>query len=191
MPSLEHLDSKNTLNVMLNGLVGGRGVPGLPGRPQGSYAARLLDKTILSYESARVELTKYVQRESENTMAPLVRALDHLETTVDSLYRLSCFIERLRRNPAVPEIDAALLPSKVAKRRIRAMRNAIQHADEHIHEGRLEESWLLVCEDRVELARHVISYDELAAWIEGFHDTLKPLLAYLPAVPQQAAAGKP
>ncbi len=74
MPSLDHLDSKNTLNVMLNGLAGGRGVPGLPGRPQSSYVARLLDKTILSYGTARHELTQYVQRQSENTMSPLVRA---------------------------------------------------------------------------------------------------------------------
>ncbi len=64
------------------------------------------------------------------------------------------------------------------------MRIAIQHADELIHKGRIGESWLLVCEDRVELARRAISYDDLAAWIEGYHDMLKPLLAYLPTRPE-------
>src|SRR5689334_11869667 len=82
MPSLEHLGSKNVLNVMLNALHG-KVVP-VPARVPVNYLARLMDKTIISYESARTELDVYISRRSDSTFSPLFRAIDHLETCVDS-----------------------------------------------------------------------------------------------------------
>src|SRR4051794_29779901 len=88
MPVLEHLDSKNILNVVLNELVGDRGVPGMLGRQLSKHLARLTDKTILSYEAARTELDKYVDQSASGAfkLSPLIRAIDHFETTIDSLH---------------------------------------------------------------------------------------------------------
>jgi hypothetical protein len=180
MPSLEHLDTKNILNVMLNALFGERGVPGQPGRPLANYLARLMDKTILAYESARGEMTRYVERPSDNVFSPLFRAQDQLETTIDSLWRVACFTERLRRYKLAPTLDVSRLPLRTDQQRIRQMRHAIQHADEHVFKGRANESWLAVCDDAIELADQRIRYRELAAWIEGYHDVVKQLVAYLP-----------
>lgn len=95
MPSLAHFDSKNVLNVVLNSLVGGRGVQGIPGRPLMVHLARLMDKTILSYEEARRELDRYVTAPRDrHLLSPLLRAQDHLETCIDALCRC------LRRGPA-------------------------------------------------------------------------------------------
>jgi hypothetical protein len=138
MPSLEHLEAKNILNVMLNAMFGGRGIPGQPGRSMTNYLARLTDKTILAYESARAELTRYVERPTENFLSPLVRTMDQLETTVDSLWRASRFTGHLRTDPLAPTVDAERLLSDADAQRLRRMRNAIQHSDERVLTGEVE-----------------------------------------------------
>lgn len=188
MPSLQHLDSKNILNVMLNGLFGQRGVPGHPGRTLANYLARLLDKTILTYESARGEMATYVERRDESVFSPFYRAHDELETTIDSLWRVACFTERLRRYKLAPVIEASRLPSQSDQRRLREMRHAIQHADDRIFVGPAHAAWLALCDDGIELATQRISYRELATWIELYHDVVKELVAHLPeAAPGESA----
>jgi hypothetical protein len=174
------LTRRNILNVMLNGLFGQRGVPGHPGQPLANYLARLLDKTILTYESARGEMTTYVERRDESVFSPLYRAHDELETTIDSLWRVACFTERLRRHKLAPVIEASRLPSKSDQRRLREMRHAIQHAGDRIFVGPAHAAWLALCDDGVELATQRISYRELASWIERYHNVVKELVAHLP-----------
>lgn len=142
--------------------------------------SRFTDKTILSYEAARTELDEYVDQSASGAfkLSPLIRAVDHLETTIDSLHRVACFTERLRRDAEAPPIAKDSLPSSADRDRVRQMRHAIQHADEQVLGG-----WgnpLLVCEDRIELSESRIRYQELAAWIEAYHDITKALVAYQP-----------
>src|SRR4051812_39943672 len=87
MPNLSFLDSKNTLNALLNAVF--RGSPAL--QPQGnallSNLTRLTDKSIIEYEAARASLTHYVDRTNGPGFGDLFRTFDHLETCIDAVHR--------------------------------------------------------------------------------------------------------
>jgi hypothetical protein len=85
MPDLGHLDSKNSLNAMLNVVFGGRGMIGHPGQGLLTLYVRVMDKTVLEYEAARAALLSGSPRRTTSG-ATLFRTIDHLETCVDSLH---------------------------------------------------------------------------------------------------------
>jgi hypothetical protein len=188
MPSLARLDSKNVLNVVLNSLVGDRGVQGIPGRPLMVHLARLMDKTILSYEEARRELDRYVTAPRDRfPLSPLLRAQDHLETCIDALRRADAFAEALRRLEEAPHMPRPSPPHRTAMATVKQFRDRLQHTDEGIQrcvaDGRtnaIDDYWLKVKADRVSLGELSLLYGVLARAIEGHHDITRDIVAAMP-----------
>ena len=182
MPDLSHLDSKNSLNAILNMLFGARGIPGHPGQGLLTSYVRVMDKTILEYEAARSALTEWLTTPN-NVMSPLFRTIDHLETCVDSLNRVSEFAERLRRLEGAPPIDRQKLPRQRERDEIGQARDAIQHADKDLVDHRTGESTgrsmaLLPMDGGFEVGGHEIEWRDLARWIEQYHDLARELIAH-------------
>ena len=186
MPDLSHLDSKNSLNAILNMLLGGRGIAGHPGHGLLTSYVRLMDKTILEYEAARSALTEWLTTPN-NVMSPLFRTIDHLETCVDSLHRVSVFAERLRQLKDAPPIDRSKLPRQGERNEIRDARDAIQHADKDLVDdrdlvnGRTGEPSgrpLLPMDGGFEVGGHEVQWRDLAGWIEKYHDLARELIAH-------------
>jgi hypothetical protein len=184
MPSLGHLDSKNTLNAMLNLTLGGRGALPPPGQGLLSNLTRLTDKAVLEYESARASLDRYLASPGDRPLSQLFRAFDHLETCLDAVHRAGLHADRLRTRPGPPRIHQAQLPTPQARERVRRARNAVQHSEERILEGQtgtgtgrpvrlIATSTGLVVGERGLYIRYVW----LAMWITRYHDLVRDLIA--------------
>jgi hypothetical protein len=179
MPDLSHLDSKNSLNAILNMVFGGR-IFGHPGQGLLTSYVRVMDKTVLEYEAARSALSEWIASPN-NVMSPLFRTIDHLETCVDSLHRVSLFAERLRRLEGAPAIDRPKLPHQRERDQIRQARDAIQHADDDILEDKTgapngHSVALLPMESAFEVGGHEVRYVDLAHWIEKYHALVRDLI---------------
>jgi hypothetical protein len=179
MPDLSHLDSKNTQNELLNSLFGGA-PRHHPTRGLTTSLVRVMDKTIIEYEAARAALTEWIETPN-HVMSPLLRAIDHLETCIDSLDRVAQFVEELRAAVNGPAIDGNKVPSRNQQKRIHALRGAIAHADRDLAKNRTGEPTglpmtLMPTNDGVEVASSQVSWDDLAGWIEKYHDLAGELI---------------
>jgi hypothetical protein len=183
MPSLRHLDSKNTLNAMLNMALRGRGVLGHPGQGLLSNLTRLTDKAVIEYEAARAALDRYVDPAGNRPLSELFRTFDHLETCLDAVHRAGRHAEALRTVPSTPNINLSQLPSRKARERVRVVRNAIQHAEGDLLKGKtgfgtgrpvglIATSTTLVAGEKALYIR----YNWLAAWITLYHDLVRDLI---------------
>jgi hypothetical protein len=180
MPSLAHLDTKNTLNALLNVLTGSG--PQLPPLSHGlqSNLVRLTDRTIVEYEAARTSLDGYV---ADRALSDLFRTFDHLETCVDTLARVVKHAETLQTLPQLPRIPASHLPSPAARKRVIDARNAMQHAENEIVRGVTGHGTgrpvgLIALETTLHVGKRgfYIRYAHLAAWIEQYHALVRGLI---------------
>lgn len=183
MPSLAHLDSKNTLNALLNMLFGRRGVFPPPARELVSNLTRLTDKAVLEYEAARSALDRFVYPPHNRPIGDLLRTCDHLETCLDSVHRAGLHAEELRDLPGQPTVTAGQLPSREAHDRVRIVRNAVQHAEQRILDGKTGfgtgRPTALLATDTTLVAGQkglYIRYAWLAAWITLYHDLVRKLI---------------
>lgn len=183
MPSLEHLDSKNTLNALLNVFFRQKGVLPPPGQGLLNNLTRLTDKAVIEYEAARAALDRYVDPRGDRALSDVFRTFDHLETCLDALHRAGQHAEALRSAPGGPAINVKQTPSPEARDRVRKVRNAIQHAEERILRGKTGAATGrplgLIGTDKSLMAGDqglYIRYDWLAAWITRYHDLVRDLI---------------
>jgi hypothetical protein len=179
MPKLDDLGGYRSLAHILNVVFRGGG-------PQQRQSAalvrnyiRIVDHLIIEYQSARDALTSYVNTPNE-VMGPLFVATGHFESVITSLKRAQRFLERIKRDRAVPSVDKELaVISKEAIKKVTDIRDAIEHLDEKVIKGKIEEGEsiaLLVKSDGVELLGTEIKYTELAKWIREL-DTVSNFLS--------------
>jgi hypothetical protein len=144
---------------------------------------RLTDKAIREYEAARNCLGSFISGRAEAEARPgwesatvpievlsqLLMAADHLENCVDALRRAESFLKTTFFVDVVratghdyPEFLTELHDG------IRNLRNAIQHADEHLAKGRVGEGspvFISVGSDAIRFAGETVLHSELAAVI--------------------------
>lgn len=177
---------KHVLSSMLNLVLRGRGLMGLPGQALQANLLRLVDKATEAYERGRRELLEYATTDNQ-TMSPLFRAVDAFEDCIISAHRSMLYVGGLKKLTPTPALDWSVLPQAPDLERLRSMRNRIEHTDEDIVESRHGQgvpgnaAMLLVMDDRVELGANSITYDELSGWLEGLNALAKELSDYDPA----------
>jgi hypothetical protein len=184
MPSLAHLDTKNTLNAALNAMFGGRGVVGFPAHGLQVNLMRLTDKAILEYEAARETLDDYLAPGANRPLSRLFRCFDHMETCVDALARAGRHAEKLRIAPGEPRVAKRQLPTSQGQDLIRRARNAIQHGEERILEGKTghptDRPVVLICTaTHVEVGEkgNQLRYSWIASWLTSYHDLVRDLIS--------------
>ena len=180
MPPLAHLDTKNTLNALLNLITGS--APQLGPHSYGVQInlVRLTDKTIVEYEAARTSLDSYVP---DGAFSDLFRTFDHLETCVDTLARVVKHAATLRSLPGPPRVPKSSLPSPAAQKRVIDARNAMQHAENEIVAGLTGHGTgrsvgLIALETTLQVGKRgfYVRYADLAAWIEVYHNLVRALI---------------
>ena len=190
MPDLSNLSGKLTIDYFLNYAFGNTGLQmSGPGQAQFLNFIRLVDKTLLEYEQARLDLQSYV--DSDNRTSLFMRCVDHMENCVDSLHRsflhlnglrTSIYRERQHTNEPLPDIDRDELPTSSDRKRIDNIRDAMQHMDDRISKGRagadIAPIGLNVKSDSVELDHEEIYYAELALWIQQIYRVAEQLTNY-------------
>ena len=179
MPDLSDLNSKNALNFMLNIYFRGAGPKDKHAQMLVKSFARLLDKALYEYESARNSLLEDIKTPNE-VMTPYFRTVDHLETCITTLQRTIEFARKIRKTSKAP-----VLPRKVnvlsddTGNRIKKIRNAIEHMDKDIIQGKLKENdsiALVAKSDALELSGEEIYYNELANWLRELHSLAKIII---------------
>jgi hypothetical protein len=193
LPDLSHLFRTNLVDRLLD-MAFGRGVFPEPTQFQVTTAARLLDKSLTEWDSARGEFGEHgatrdgipdalLSPEPGVTRA-LFRAIDHLETVVDSLARLLRLISALEAGPDLKQLAGMPLPSADERERVQRFRNRIAHGDEDIEEGKagqgLATATLRPDPTGIELQQQRLEYAELARMLEEVHDYLREAFQKVP-----------
>lgn len=182
MPDLSGLFRKMLLNHVLNIIFGGAGTKDpKAGIFLRSYV-RLVDKSLEDYELSRACFTEFVNRNDNNLLSPLFRAIGHMENCLNSLVRVSRYVEKMA---AHPEMSKELTELRVLGDgnfdRIRKVRNSVEHMDERVRDGKVEPgelSTLWMDEEYITLEGRKITYQELGEWLSELHELATRLAKY-------------
>jgi hypothetical protein len=190
MPDLSNLHSNLTLDYLLNRTFGRTGLQ-MEGSGQAQFLnlVRLVDKTLLEYESARQHLQEYV--DSDNRTSLFMRCVGHMENCIDSLNRAfshldglkaSLHHEQSRTGQPMPQIARKEIPNARNRKRVNDIRDAIQHMDDRISKGRagadVAPIGLNVKSDSIELGNEEIYFVELAHWVRQVYEVTERLAGY-------------
>ena len=132
MPPIDQLSNNSTLNVVLDGLLGGIPVeltaePMMPGLF--INLCRLTDKALREYDASRASLLDFVAPNPGSHMGPYLRATDHMENCVSATHRAVLNLRALCEHGVGRK---ALPPTKRQEQQARDVRNAIEHSDEKL-----------------------------------------------------------
>jgi hypothetical protein len=175
-------------------MVFGRGAFPDPTQFQVTTAARLLDKSLTAWDSALREFADHSAARSgipdalaspePGVTRAFLRAIDHLETLVDSLDRLLRLTGSLELGPDLVQLAGMPLPSANERDRVREFRNRIAHGDEDIEQRRtgqgLATATLRPDPTGIELQHQRLEYTDLARMLEQVHDYLREAFQKLP-----------
>lgn len=137
---------------------------------------RLCDLAVQEYGLSRKALNEYVNTPN-NVMSPLFVATGHMEQCIQAMRRAIRFA-RHKNGPRLPRTEVI---SREVEARIRNMRDAIEHTDERLREGRIQEGeflMLVVRSDGIELEGNEILYSELTAWLTQLHNLSEIVATY-------------
>jgi hypothetical protein len=163
---------------MLGNLISVHGPASKHGKQIADGLVRLIEKTTLEYEAARDKFVLYMCDNGE--FDHYCRAQDHFESCIQSLHRSICYLDRLRRlglrqangSSFVPKPREIKVLGEEVKGRVRKMRDACEHLDKDIIDGKLGEDADVAIHlgwQGIDLTAITISYAELASWIEQIH----------------------
>src|SRR3954452_7222702 len=91
-----------------------------------------MDGTLRRYEKARIRLDRSCR---EDKLVEFIRGSDDLQFALLSLHRTMRVAEGLMRSPGT-NVSKRELPPQAERDQLRVMRNAIEHVDEPIIDGR-------------------------------------------------------
>ncbi len=177
MPDLSGLGSLLILSRMINLVFRSAAVRKHPDAPLVKHLVRLADKTTLEYEYARAELAKC---RAKRAFGHFFRAVGHFENCVLTLNRALNFARRIRGRGLTHTDGTVLVPrgrdlellSAATVKRVRQLRHAIEHIDEHVLNGSAPVGVPVAIqpmEDRIVLEEFEISYVDLARWVTQLH----------------------
>lgn len=155
---------------------------------------RLVDLAIHDYQNARQLLSQTIQKNTKSpegsyeSMFPeyspgsYLLAAGHFESCVSNIKRCIRYFRVLDRNQNSninPERKKYSVFSTKQKKQITAMRDAIQHSEKDLLDGRIQEdkAYILIPQQTaVELGEHSIEYTKLAYWLRELHEIANNLL---------------
>lgn len=133
MPSVDGMYNRNSLNANLDSLMASN--PRIPTNKTlvGLWTnfVRLTDKALLEYDAARAELLEFLNPPGDGThrLSPYLRAIGHLENCISATHRAVLDAQALQAN-GVGRAAPGLTERQ--ERRLRDLRNTIEHTDERL-----------------------------------------------------------
>lgn len=139
---------------------------------------RLVEKAVLEYQESRTKLVAFF---ADGTADHEYRAQDHFESCVQSLHRAMEYLEHLRRfgykrgdgTPFIPKPRELEVLRDSIRDQVRDMRDAVEHLDRDILEGRLGETVKVGIHlgwERASLGGLTLGYADVARWITQLHE---------------------
>lgn len=137
-----------------------------------------MEKAVLEYQEAR---TKHITFVADGLADEMYRAQDHFESCIHSLHRAILYIERLRNmgyrradgEPFIPRPRDLEVLRDYVKARVREMRDAAEHLDNDILDGKLLEGATVGTHlgwDKASLGELQLGFADVARWIEQLHE---------------------
>lgn len=146
-----------------------------------SNLVRLCDKAANEYQAGRDASLDFAANMNVGKISPFFRAIDHLESCVNALHRALLHAERIKRYPSAPPMDRTEWRAlHDATRRLKDVRDAIEHTEEKLTTGELPQGqpqYLWLRKDHLSMGGHSIGYAELAAWIRRVYQIMDSLLS--------------
>ena len=180
LPDLSGLRSNLLGSLMLGLIVGIKHIPRGPVNFLVPEFVRTVEQAVALYETARENLGHATR---DGALVGFVRASGDLEVAYMVLNKAMRIGEALVASEQTI-LPKDRLPSEAARRKLRLMRNAIEHEVEPIKEGRGGEGEALALEVRASFARiadesgmHVAEHHELAGWVRALHGLATDLVA--------------
>lgn len=170
MPDLSDLDDKNILGIA-NKILTGDIAKEYKSKAFIINFVRITDQTIREYRDARIAFLEYINNQPSMYISPLFEAIGHFETLLIGLRRASLLIRRMKRNEETSRIVNEQV-NKDVDNRIENIRHAIEHLDEKLAKGEINEGdpWFLIPQnDYIHLYEHKVSYQEIAEYIRTLH----------------------
>jgi hypothetical protein len=178
MPSLNHLEVSLRSKRDLGKLLGVHAKPSGRARQIADGYVRLVEKAILEYQEARAKLLAFL---ADGTADYEYRAQDHYESCLQTLHRAIVFLDRLRQfgykrgdgTPFIPRARELEVLRDTVKNQVRDMRDAVEHLDNDILDGRLPEDVRVGIHlrwDKASLGKLELQYADVARWIAQLHE---------------------
>jgi hypothetical protein len=178
MPSLEHLEQSLRSKRDLGKLLGVHAQPSGRARQIADGYVRLVEKAVLEYQESRTKLVAFLV---DGTADREYRAQDHFESCVQSLHRAMEYLEHLRRfgykrgdgTPFIPRPREVEVLRDSIRAQVRDMRDAVEHLDRDILEGRLPETAKVGIHlgwEKATLGSLTLDYAGVAKWITQLHE---------------------
>lgn len=174
LPALDHDDEifgKGILNIVVRAMVGQLPAQGDRKGYRGLLnLVRLTDKAINEYLAACEACAEFEAHKNEGRVSPFFRAIDHIESCINSVYRATRHAQRLRSRIETSELDRTDWRAvQNAETQLRRVRDTIEHTEEQlandvITDEQLGLLWLN--ESSLAIADYQISYANLVMWIE-------------------------
>lgn len=177
LPALKHDDEifgRGILNIVVRTMVGQlpvqddrKGYRGL------LNLVRLADKAINEYLAACEACAEFEARKNEGRVSPFFRAIDHIESCINSVYRAARHAQRLRSRIETAKLDRTDWRAvRNAETQLRRVRDTIEHTEEQLASGIITDEQLGILwlnETSFAIADCEISYVNLGMWIERIH----------------------
>ncbi len=164
--------------VLRTGIFGG--FP--PGKAQflATTFVRTFDHALRRYETARTNVTEAAEKQQ---LVAYLRGIADMEAAVIFLNKAMRLAARLVESQET-RIGKDRLPSHADRDKLRKMRNAIDHDDEPILDGRagtgeilslaLGSTQMAIADEAGE--ERIVSYEQFASWLEKLHDLVWALI---------------
>jgi len=172
------------INRLLPIVIGGfDGVLDDQGKLYFRLLCRLVDKAAEEYMTAK----EYVEKEIEtkDRLAYRFAIMDHLENCINALSRAAKALRRAVKGKSnlLNYISKETLKKIIDDRKIRSIRNRIEHIDEDIQKGEFQGRLFLDIDESYEkicINRRCITLQDLASIIEKYHWSVLEIIENLP-----------
>jgi len=150
---------------------------------------RLVDKAIIEYSRARIELQNQIN-EAERPVSELMKGriiymfefMDHIESCINATHRALMLSKEIHRDATAPRLDEKLR-GRIGQlsHSLKAIRHSLEHPEERVQDGRLGRdgplSIMLSDDGRgVVLGPDFLSFEELAEILQATHELALKLL---------------
>ena len=177
LPDLKHDDEifgRGILNIVVRAMVGQLPAQDdLTGYRGLLNLVRLTDKAINEYSAARKECVEFEAHKYEGRISPFFRAIDHIESCINSTYRATRHARRLRSRIVTAELDRTDWRAiQNAETQLKDVRDTIEHTEEQVANGVITDDQLGLLwlnEKSLAIGSHEVTYANLAMWIERVH----------------------
>ncbi len=178
MPSIDHLESSLKPKHDLGKIIGVYKFPDVRGMQITDGFVRLVDKAVIEYRESRSRLIKFL---AQGMADDGCRASYHFESCIQSLHKAINYIERLRHlgysrgdnSPLIPKPRDMTVLQENVKSEIRKFRDAIEHLDNDIIDGRLPENQIIGVHLGWKVAtvgKFHLAYKNIVKWLEQLHE---------------------